>query len=450
MVRTARAFRTRKDKITLHQHLMNYRETLQYLYNQLPMYQRIGKAAYKADLATTIALDEYSGHPHRRFKSVHTAGTNGKGSVSHILASVLHEAGYRTGLYTSPHLKDFRERIKIDGRAVEEGYVVEFVGRHRGIFEKISPSFFEMTAAMAFDYFAREKVDIAVVETGMGGRLDSTNIITPVLSVITNIGMDHTEFLGDTLQAIAREKAGIIKKGVPVVIGELQEETMEIFIESARRNGSEISFAPETYACDHAFLTPEGRQSFYISRDGKKAFDNLETDLLGFYQQKNIITFLQALDILRRSGLRISTENIYAGLRNVSSRTGLRGRWQILGSNPLVVCDTAHNKEGITEVLGQIRATPHRKLHMVIGFVNDKNTGQILDLFPSEAVYYFTQASIPRALDASVLKNQATIKGLKGRAYGTVQEAFDAAGKAARREDLIFIGGSTFVVAEVV
>jgi dihydrofolate synthase / folylpolyglutamate synthase len=428
---------------------MTYQETLEYLYSQLPMFQRIGKAAYKADLATTIALDEYFGHPHSRFKTIHVAGTNGKGSVSHMLAAVLQEAGYKTGLYTSPHLKDFRERIRINGEIVKEKYVIDFVDRHRNIFEKLSPSFFEMTVAMAFEYFASENIEIAVVETGMGGRLDSTNIINPLVSVITNIGMDHTEFLGDTLALIAKEKAGIIKPGIPLVIGELQEEIKEVFTDYARGKASEITFASEIYKCDYAMLTQQGFQSFYISREGKPAYEKLETDLLGFYQQKNVITVLQAIKVLNDSGMKISRECIFCGLKHAGKKTGLLGRWQIIGNNPKIVCDTAHNSEGIKMVMSQIMATPFKKLHMVIGFVSDKNISKILSSFPPDAAYYFTRASIPRALDHRKLRSMAIDTGLAGEAYKTVKEAVNAAKRQAGEDDLIFIGGSTFVVAEI-
>jgi dihydrofolate synthase / folylpolyglutamate synthase len=427
---------------------MNYEETLEYLYSQLPMYQRIGKAAYKSDLGTTIALDELFSHPHRLFRSIHIAGTNGKGSVSHMIAAVLQEAGYKTGLYTSPHLRDFRERIRINGRMVSREYVVEFVNSNRAVIEKLNPSFFEMTVAMAFEYFAHEKVDIAVVEAGMGGRLDSTNIITPLVSVITNIGLDHTEFLGDTLPLIAGEKAGIIKKRVPVVIGEAQEATRAVFMEAAERNEAVISFASEIFGCSHAQETDQGMQSFDITKDGKPAYEQLETDLLGYYQQKNILTVLQTIDILKHSGTDINTRHIYEGLRSVSKRTGLLGRWQITGRNPLIVCDTAHNADGLMQVLNQLGSTPYRDLHMVIGFVNDKNIRQILRLFPREATYYFTRADIPRALDAGELHKEALSAGLSGQPYNTVKEALEAAAGNASRADLIFVGGSTFVVAE--
>ncbi len=367
-----------------------------------------------------------------------------------MLASVLQSAGYRTGLYTSPHLLDFRERIRIDGKPVGKEFVTGFTAGHRHLFERLRPSFFEMTVAMAFECFAAEKVDIAVIETGMGGRLDSTNIITPMVSVITNIGMDHTEFLGNSLQAIAGEKAGIIKPGIPVVIGEMQPETKEVFTHAARRLGSDISFASNEYNCEYAMLTTDGRQSLNITgAAGRKSdWNNLETDLLGFYQQKNAVTVLTTIDILVRAGVEISRNAVYNGFRKVAAATGLQGRWQIAGRNPLVVFDTAHNEEGIACILEQIKATPHRKLHMVIGFVSDKNTGEILRMLPADATYYFTMASIPRSLDAADLRSRALAAGLSGNAYNTVPDAVSAAVAAAGPDDLVFVGGSTFVVAD--
>jgi dihydrofolate synthase / folylpolyglutamate synthase len=384
---------------------MTYQETLDYLYTRLPMYQRVGKAAYKADLSTTIALDDYFGRPHKLFSTVHVAGTNGKGSVSHMLASTLQDAGYKTGLYTSPHMKDFRERIKVNGHLVTKEFVVEFTERNRVIFEKLKPSFFEMTVAMAFDYFAGGNVDIAVIETGMGGRLDSTNIISPLVSVITNIGMDHTEFLGNTLPEIAREKAGIIKPGVPVVIGERHEETEEVFINTARLNGSEIVFASDSYRCDMAFQGVGGLQSMYISRGGNLVYERLETDLLGFYQKKNVVTALQTIDVLKGQAIMITKNDIYSGLKNVTGKTGLTGRWQIIGVNPPVICDTAHNPEGIRSVLEQARTIPFKKLHIVAGFVNDKNIDQVLSLFPR-----MQHTTLPRPLFPGRLIRQSFLK----------------------------------------
>ena len=428
---------------------MNYRQTLDYLFSQLPMYQRIGKAAYKANLDNTLALDSYFGQPHKSFKSIHVAGTNGKGSVSHMLAAILQEAGYKTGLYTSPHLKDFRERIKVNGSMVPEKYVMDFVAAHREIFEKIKPSFFEMTVAMAFEYFRNREVNIAVVETGMGGRLDSTNIITPLLSIITNIGLDHTEFLGDTPELIAIEKAGIIKPGIPVLIGEAQNLTREVFIQRGRDKQSPVFFANEEYSVDYSTFTLSGNQNFQVRKKGTLVFENLECDLKGFYQRKNLITCLAAIDLLK-THFSIKREDIYRGLKTIVASTGLKGRWQVLQHTPLVIADTGHNPEGIRDVVEQIHATPHQKLHMVIGFVNDKQLDGLLDLLPRNAFYYFTKASIPRAMDEKELQKAAADKQLKGNCYNTVKEALNEAKKQAGENDLVFVGGSTFVVAEVV
>jgi dihydrofolate synthase / folylpolyglutamate synthase len=428
---------------------MNYRETLDYLFSQLPMYQRIGKAAYKTNLDNTLALDLHFGHPHRTFRTIHVAGTNGKGSVSHMLAAILQSAGYKTGLYTSPHLKDFRERIRINGQMVPEEYVVDFVTANKVLFERVKPSFFEMTVAMAFQFFHEEQIDAAVVETGMGGRLDSTNILTPVLSIITNISADHTEFLGNTLEQIAGEKAGIIKPGIPVLIGESHEKTKEVFLRSAGKCNSPISFADETYSMEYSIHQPGNGQKFRIRRKGTVVHENLVCDLLGAYQKKNILTVLAAVDILKEN-FSLDRNHIYEGLARVSQSTGLLGRWHIMQKNPLVIADTAHNLEGLRAVMEQIRATPHVKLHMVLGFVNDKVITDILKLMPRKASYYFTKASIPRAMDEKELKKQAREHGLKGDSYPSVREALSAARDNAGENDLIFIGGSTFVVAEVV
>lgn len=428
---------------------MDYQQTLEYLFSQLPMYQRIGKAAYKANLNNTLALDEYFKHPHKTFKSIHIAGTNGKGSVSHMLAAVLQAAGYKTGLYTSPHLSDFRERIKINGLMVPEQYVIHFVAEHKLIFEKIKPSFFEMTVAMAFQYFQEERVDIAVIETGMGGRLDSTNIITPLLSVITNISLDHTEFLGPTTELIAVEKAGIIKQGVPVLIGESQPSTKHVFIEKAGEKQSPIFFADEEYSVDFSTQTLVGKQNFQIRKKGILFFENLECDLTGNYQKKNIVTVLAGTDHIKEH-FHLNRSHIYEGLKNAASTTGLKGRWQTVQVSPLIIADTGHNLEGVRMVVEQIYATPHQNLHMVIGFVNDKSIDEILDLLPHKARYYFTRASIPRAMNENELKEMAGKKSLQGESFPTVAEALKAAKNNAGPHDLIFIGGSTYVVAEVV
>lgn len=425
---------------------MIYSEVLDFLFSQLPMYQRTGGAAYKADLSTTIQLDEYFNHPHYNFKTIHVAGTNGKGSVSHMLASVLQKTGYKTGLYTSPHLVDFRERIKINGNMIPENEVIEFVKNHQDIITDLKPSFFEMSVAMAFDYFAKEKIDIAVVEVGMGGRLDSTNIISPLMSIITNIGFDHTAFLGDTLEKIASEKAGIIKENTPVIIGKTQSETKPVFISTAKSKNAEIVFADEFLNCNYSTLTLDNKQSFNIYNDDILLFENLKTDLLGIYQKENIITVLTSL---LKLNLNIKQRDIYNGILNAAKNTGLRGRWEILNHSPLTICDTGHNIDGIQQIIKQIENTAYKKLHIIIGFVNDKNFIEILNLLPKNAQYYFTQPSIPRALDVNILFNSAQNLGLKGEKYPTVKTALNAVNSVAQKEDLIFIGGSTFIVADI-
>ncbi|NGX84574.1 folylpolyglutamate synthase/dihydrofolate synthase family protein [Aequorivita sp. KMM 9714] len=405
---------------------MNYSETIAWLFNQLPMYQRVGQSAYKADLSATITLANYLNNPEKSFKSVHVAGTNGKGSTSHMIASVFQEAGYKTGLYTSPHLKDFRERIKINGNMIPEEYVSGFIEKHKPFFESNQLSFFEMTVGLAFDYFREEEVDIAIIEVGMGGRLDSTNIISPEVSVITNIGLDHTKFLGDTLEKVAFEKAGIIKENIPVVIGEAVSETENVFRRIAIEKNSAIEFAE---AIDSS---------------------NYSSDLKGIYQQKNIKTVLAALKVLQNKGWEISEENIQNGLLNTVKNTGLMGRWQILNKSPKVICDTGHNKEGLKLVLKQLQNEDYQNLHIVLGVVNDKDLASVLPLFPVNATYYFCKPNIPRGLDASLLLSQARGFGLKGDDYFSVNSAYEAAVIAASKDDLIFIGGSTFVVAEVV
>jgi len=429
---------------------MNYQETLSWLFSQLPMYQRQGKAAYKADLKNTLELDQYFNHPHHKFKSIHIAGTNGKGSVSHMLASILQESGYKVGLYTSPHLKDFRERIRLNGEMVSEKFVVEFVEAHQVKFKEIQPSFFEMTVAMAFDYFAKEEIDIAVVETGMGGRLDSTNIVSPDLSIITNIGLDHTVFLGNSVPEVAAEKAGIIKKEVPVIIGETQAETKSVFEEFALKKNTKLHFADQYYEADYSMLTVDNKQLFNIKHKDNIEYSDLILDLTGNYQKKNLFTVLRAIDLLNEQGYKIEKSQIYGGLANVVSNTGLKGRWQILAYNPTIVCDTGHNLEGMTLVLDQIKQTPYNKLHMVFGVVDDKNIEKLLTILPKVAEYYFTKADIPRALDENILKEKAKGAGLNGKSFTKVKDALNNAKKNAGVNDLIFIGGSTFVVAEVV
>lgn len=395
------------------------------MFQQLPMFQRIGKEAFKKDLTNTLKLSEHLGKPEKQFKSIHIAGTNGKGSVSHMLASVFQSAGYRTGLYTSPHLKDFRERIRINGNLIPEDSVVSFIEENQSFLSENKLSFFEMTVGMAFDYFAKEKVEIAIIETGMGGRLDSTNIIIPQLSVITNIGLDHTAFLGNSLREIALEKAGIIKENVPVVIGEAQEETEQAFKEKAIEKTSEIFFAEEM------------------------SFPKYHTDLKGDYQEKNIHTVLTSLSILKEQGWNLSEEAIRNGLVKVKLQTGLQGRWDVLGEKPKVICDTAHNAEGLKFVISQLQKENFQQLHIVLGVVNDKDLSTVLPLFSKDAFFYFSKPDVPRGLDAILLQKEAARYGLKGEVYKSIPEAFLSARDNALNEDLIFIGGSNFTVAEV-
>ena len=390
------------------------------------MYQRVGQAAYKADLAATVHLANYLGNPENSFKSVHVAGTNGKGSTSHMLASVFQEAGYKTGLYTSPHLKDFRERIKINGEMIPQETVIQFVETHKAYFESNHLSFFEMTVGLAFDYFRSEKVDIAIIEVGMGGRLDSTNIITPELSIITNIGLDHTQFLGNTLEKVAIEKAGIIKEHVLVVIGETVPETKAVFERIASERNTSIVFSEDEISSE------------YVS------------DLKGIYQKKNIQTVSTALRILQNEDWNISEGQIQKGLLHTIANTGLMGRWQILNQNPKVICDTGHNKEGLEQVMAQLKTEIYKQLHIVLGVVSDKDLATVLPLFPKNAIYYFCKPKIPRGLDASLLAVRALEFGLNGEEYISVESAYNNALNNASDEDVIFVGGSTFVVAEVV
>ena len=427
---------------------MNYQETIEYLYSSLPIFQRVGKAAYKADLGNTLALDEHFNHPHRKFKSIHIAGTNGKGSTSHMTAAILQKAGYKVGLYTSPHLRDFRERIRINGEMIPKDEVTEFVNLNKDFFDKLKPSFFEMTVALAFNYFAKENIDIAVVEVGLGGRLDSTNIINPMISIITNIGLDHTDLLGDTLEKIAVEKAGIIKPNVPVIIGSTQPEIINVFKNKAKENNASITFADQVVTVKNYIPISDSLQRFEMEYKGNNL--NIEIDLLGHYQRFNIPPVLVCVDLLKEMGMNIPDSSIYEGLKTVKSTTGLMGRWQILGKNPTIVCDTGHNTDGIKLVTEQIQKATFKNLHMVIGMVADKNIDGILALLPKNAIYYFTQAKIPRALNSLKLKEKAETFDLKGKAYSSVSDAFAAAKKAASNSDLIFVGGSTFIVAEVV
>ena len=400
-----------------------YSQTVEWMFQQLPMYQRVGADAFKKDLYNIISLSESLGNPHKTFKTIHVAGTNGKGSTSHMLASILQEAGYKVGLYTSPHLIDFRERIKINGLEIPEKEVVSFIDSNKSYLEKHNLSFFEMTVGMAFHYFSKEKVDVAVIEVGLGGRLDSTNIINPVLSVITNIGLDHTNILGDTLEEIALEKAGIIKKDTPVVIGEYHKETYPVFQKVAEKLYAEIVLASNTNI-------------------------QLKTDLKGDYQLKNTTTAYVAAQLLLSKGFEISSDNIEIGLNSVVKNTGLQGRWQQLHDKPKVICDTAHNKEGLTYVIAQLRRERYAQLHIVLGFVSDKKLEDVLPLFPKDAIYYFCKPNIPRGLDEKILLQEAARFNLNGKVYGSVKEAYKLAIDNANEDDLIFIGGSTFVVAD--
>jgi dihydrofolate synthase / folylpolyglutamate synthase len=429
---------------------MTYQETLEFLFSQLPAFHRIGKAAYKNDLKNIIALDNYFGNPHLKFRTIHVAGTNGKGSVSHIIASILQEAGYKTGLYTSPHLKDFRERIKVNGEMIPEKEVIDFVEKHKSIIEFLRPSFFEMTVAMCFNYFAECDVDVAVIEVGLGGRLDSTNIIKPVLSVITNIGHDHLDLLGDTFKKIALEQAGITKENIPVVISETQQETKEIFISKSIETGSPISFADERFSCNlEEYDCLKGERRYKITDLVTRQKFEGNTVLGGDYQSKNLQAVFTVFGILKEV-FEFSQKNITDGIRKVVINTGLKGRWQILSNAPLTICDTGHNKEGLEFVMDQVRRIPKSGLHIIIGFVNDKDLKSVLPLFPTEAIYYFTKGSIPRALNEDILKSEAMKYGLIGQSYPDIKTALKYARKNATQSDMIFIGGSTFIVAEVV
>ncbi|MBP1839356.1 bifunctional folylpolyglutamate synthase/dihydrofolate synthase [Formosa algae] len=405
---------------------MTYQETLQWMFSQLPMYQRQGQSAFKKDLSNTLVLSEHLNHPEHQFKSIHVAGTNGKGSTSHMLASILQEAGYKVGLYTSPHLKDFRERIRINGVEVSEDFVVEFISENKTFFEAHELSFFEMTVGMAFDYFKTEQVDIAVIEVGLGGRLDSTNIITPELSVITNIGLDHTQFLGTTLAEIASEKGGIIKPNVPVVIGETQEEIQTVFETIAADKKAKILFADQLIT------------ELYPS------------DLKGSYQIKNIKTVLQSINELKGLGFSIRDKHIQNGLLHVMRNTGLKGRWQVLQDAPKVVCDTGHNKEGLLLVMKQLEQETYNTLHIVFGVVSDKDVQSILPLLPKKALYYFCKPDVPRGMPANQLYDLFKAEGYEGDVYNSVNEAYKKALNSAAASDFIYIGGSTFVVAEII
>jgi dihydrofolate synthase/folylpolyglutamate synthase len=405
---------------------MNYKETLDWMFNKLPLYQMQGASAYRKDITNTVLLANHLGNPENHLKCIHVAGTNGKGSTSHLLASVLQEAGYKVGLYTSPHLKDYRERITINGKPISEKYVCDFINKNKSFFEANELSFFEMSVGLAFEYFVNEKTDINIIEVGMGGRLDSTNIIIPLISVITNIGLDHTQFLGNTLEAIAFEKAGIIKSNIPVVIGEYVAATRTVFLDKAAATSSEIYFASDLVQEDYP------------------------SALLGDYQIHNKKTVLQTIKVLQEKQLlTISDNDIKKGFLNVIKNTNLQGRWQQLGENPKVICDTAHNAHGLSIVLNQLKKEQFEQLHIVLGVVNDKDLEEILPLFPKNAIYYFCKPNIPRGLDAAILSIKATEFNLVGEIYNSVSNAYQSAIKNASSKDLIYIGGSTFVVAEI-
>lgn len=427
---------------------MSYQETIDYLYNRLPMFSKQGASAIKKDLVNIKKLCEALGNPHLQFKSIHIAGTNGKGSTSHMLAAVLQKAGYKTGLYTSPHLLDFRERIKINGEMISQEEVIDFVKEHKALFEEIEPSFFEVTVAMAFDYFAKQEVDFAVIETGLGGRLDSTNIIHPLLSVITNISPDHTAILGNTLPEIAREKAGIIKENSPVIISEKSDETAPVFEEIAKEKNSKLIFASSLWETTQIEKTASTLNIQINPIHHPQLTETYELDLNGSYQRKNLIGVLTALDELANLGYPISKENRHYALAHVKALTGLMGRWQTLAQNPLIICDTGHNEQGWKEILLSIRQQKFNHLHMVIGVMADKDIESLLTTLPKEATYYFCRPNFDRALNENALREQAAEKGLIGQAYPSIADAIKAAKITAQPDDLIFIGGSSFVVAE--
>ena len=427
---------------------MNYQQTIEYLFSRLPMYSRIGAAAFKKDLTNTITLCEYLGNPHHKFKSIHIAGTNGKGSVSHMLAAILQTAGYKTGLYTSPHLKDFRERIKISGQMISEKFIIDFTKKIQPLIEEIEPSFFEITVAMAFDYFAEQKVDVAVIEVGLGGRFDSTNIIDPKLSVITNIGWDHMNILGDSLEKIAFEKAGIIKQNIPVVIGEFLPETKPVFEKVATEKDASVYYAKQ----NRNVLSWEWKNHELIvevEEKGKPDHKKYLLDLPGIYQSKNLLTVLEACSVLKDLKFDLKDDDIHKGLQKTKKMTGLHGRWEIIHEHPIIVLDVGHNEDGIKQIIQQIELTTHHDLHIIIGLVKDKEIDAVLSLLPHSANYYFTQAHIPRALPAETLKEKAQAFNLKGQSLPDVNEAIKEARSKAHKDDLILVCGSVFLVGEV-
>ena len=414
---------------------MTYQETIEYLFNSTPLFQNVGKDAYKEGLENTLKLDEYFGYPHRTFKTIHVAGTNGKGSCSHTLAAILQSAGYKVGLYTSPHLVDFRERIRVNGEVISKEYVIDFVEQHRSFFEPLHPSFFELTTAMAFNWFAMQKVDVAVIEVGLGGRLDCTNIISPDLCVITNISFDHIQFLGDTLAKIASEKAGIIKPKIPVVIGEIHPETESVFINKSDLESAPIHFAQRESSVQKAIFTPEGGITYHTTE-----YPLLKGQLGGYCQVKNTQTILTAVRILQEKGYHIEKEHVYQGFAEVCLLTGLMGRWQILQEQPKMICDTGHNKAGIEYIVKQLSAQVYRQLRIILGMVNDKDISGVLAMLPKEATFYFTKASVSRALSEEKVKELAQQAGLQGNTYPNVDEAVQAACSEAHPDDLIFLG----------
>lgn len=426
-----------------------YQVTLDFLFSQLPMFQRVGAAAYKKDLSNTKALCKFLGHPEKELKCIHIAGTNGKGSTAHMLAAVLQAAGFKTGLYTSPHLRDFRERIRINGEMISEREVVTFTDRVKPLIESIQPSFFELTVGMAFDHFKRHEVDIAVIETGLGGRLDSTNVITPLLSVITNIGFDHMDMLGDTLPLIAAEKAGIIKPDVPIIVGEKQEEVFAVFGKTANEKRALLKYADQIFEA-RLEQTAVSSQTFSIWKNKRCVYEALQLDLAGNYQQKNLQTVLASIEQLINMGWVIETTAVHTGLANCCQLTGFAGRWTIIQEKPLTIADTAHNLPGIELMLKQLNQLKYTQMHFVISMVKDKDIDKILSILPNEAIYYFSKASIPRGLDAAILAEQAARYQLQGQVYYSIALAFEAAKGAAKESDLIFIGGSTFTVAEII
>ena len=424
---------------------MTYEQAINYLYESAPLFQNIGAGAYKEGLGNTELLDKHFQHPHRQYATIHVAGTNGKGSVSHTLASILQSQGMKVGLYTSPHLTDFRERIRVNGEMIPQARVVSFVEQERTFFEPLHPSFFELTTALALQYFAEENVDIAVIEVGLGGRMDCTNIIQPLVSIITNISFDHIQFLGNTLEKIASEKAGIIKPGIPAIVGEWGKESVaEVFMNKAEEAGTSLVFADRENEILDFTLTPGQGYTYHTA-----TFGTIHGELEGLCQEKNTATILEAIKALRRKGIHISNQAVQDGFAKVSIHTGLRGRWQKIADKPLTICDTGHNVGGMQYITRQLATTPHQALHIVIGMVNDKDVNTVLSMLPQDATYYFTQASVRRAMPSDQFSQEASRHGLKGECYPTVHDAYLAAKAASGEEDLIFIGGSTFIVADL-